>query len=315
MRLVITQTFENSPGENTMKVGLIGLGIMGAPMARNLLKAGFNLTVATRTPGKAEKFAAENSSLGNVKAVNTLAEVASLSEIIITMVTDSPDVIAVARGDKGVFAAAKPGSIIIDMSTISPQVTRELAEEARSKGLYWLDAPVSGGEKGAIEGTLTIMVGGDADALERARPALDALGKRITHFGPAGNGQSAKLCNQIMTAVNLLSVCEALTFGAKAGLDLATLHQALTGGAANSWSLEVLGKKMIERDFKPAFMVKLQQKDLRLVMDAANAGHTPLPAAALAHQLFAVVEAEGRGDDGTQSLLRVFEKMAGLNKE
>ncbi|MGH9836235.1 MAG: NAD(P)-dependent oxidoreductase [Blastocatellia bacterium] len=298
-----------------MQVGLIGLGIMGAPMARNLLKAGFPLTVATRTLGKAEKFAAENSSLGDVKAVSTPAEVAAASEIIVTMVTDSPDVVAVTRGDHGVFAAAKPGSIIIDMSTISPQVTRELAEEARSKGLFWLDAPVSGGEKGAIEGTLTIMVGGEAEALERARPTLNAMGKRITHFGPAGAGQSAKLCNQIMTAVNMLAVCEAMTFGAKAGLDLATLHQALTGGAANSWALEVLGKKMIERDFKPAFMVKLQQKDLRLVLDAANANHTSLPAAALAHQLFAVVEAEGRGGDGTQSLLRVFEKMAGLNKE
>jgi 3-hydroxyisobutyrate dehydrogenase len=305
----------NSPGEKIMNVGLIGLGIMGAPMARNLLKAGFNLTVATRTPGKAEKFAAENSALGDVKVARSPAQVAEASEIIVTMVTDSPDVAAVARGDEGIFAAAKPGAIIIDMSTISPQVTRELAEEARSKGLFWLDAPVSGGEKGAIEGTLTIMVGGDADALVRARPALEAMGKRITHFGPAGNGQSAKLCNQIMTAVNLLAVCEALTFGAKAGLDLTTLRQALTGGAANSWALEVLGKKMIERDFKPAFMVKLQQKDLRLVMDAANAGHTPLPAASLAHQLFAAVEAEGRGDDGTQSLLRVFEKMAGLNKE
>jgi 3-hydroxyisobutyrate dehydrogenase len=247
--------------------------------------------------------------------VNTPAEVAAASEIIVTMVTDSPDVVAVARGADGVFATAKPGSIIIDMSTISPQVTRELAEEARAKGLFWLDAPVSGGEKGAIEGALTIMVGGDVEALERALPSLNAMGKRITHFGPAGAGQSAKLCNQIMTAVNMLAVCEAMTFGAKAGLDLATLHQALTGGAANSWALEVLGKKMIERDFKPAFMVRLQQKDLRLVLDAANTNHTSLPAAALAHQLFAVVEAEGRGDDGTQSLLRVFEKMAGLNKE
>lgn len=298
-----------------MNVSLIGLGIMGAPMSRNLIKAGFNLTVATRTPGKAEKFAAENSSLGQVKAVNTAAEAAAGSEIIITMVTDSPDVVAVARGANGIFATSKHGSIIIDMSTISPQVTRELAEEAKAKGLHWLDAPVSGGEKGAIEGTLTIMVGGEAEALERARPALDAMGKRITHFGPAGSGQSAKLCNQIMTAVNMLAVCEALTFGAKAGLDLATLHQALTGGAANSWALEVLGKKMIERDFKPAFMVKLQQKDLRLVLDAANSGHTPLPAASLAHQLFAAVEAEGRGDDGTQSLLRIFEKLAGIERE
>ena len=298
-----------------MNVSLIGLGIMGAPMSRNLIKAGFNLTVATRTPGKAEKFAAENSSLGHVKAVNTAAEAAAGSEIIITMVTDSPDVVAVARGASGVFATARPGSIIIDMSTISPQVTRDLAEEAKAKGLHWLDAPVSGGEKGAIEGTLTIMVGGEAEALERARPALETMGKRITHFGPAGNGQSAKLCNQIMTAVNMLAVCEALTFGAKAGLDLATLHQALTGGAANSWALEVLGKKMIERDFKPAFMVKLQQKDLRLVLDAANSGHTPLPAASLAHQLFAAVEAEGRGNDGTQSLLRIFEKLAGIERE
>lgn len=294
------------------KVGLVGLGIMGAPMARNLLRAGFNLTVSTRTPGKAETFALENAALGNVKAAGSAAEVAAASEVVISIVTDSPDVAAVARGEKGIFAAAKPGTIIIDMSTISPQVTRALAEEAHTKGLHWLDAPVSGGEKGAIEGTLTIMVGGDPEALERARPVLGAMGKRITHFGPAGNGQSAKLCNQIMTAVNLLSVCEALTFGAKAGLDLATLHQALTGGAANSWALDILGKKMIERDFKPAFMVRLQQKDLRLVLEAADANHTALPAASLAHQLLAAVEAEGRGDDGTQSLLRVLERMSGI---
>jgi len=293
-------------------IGLIGLGIMGRPMARNLLKAGYSLTVATRTKGKAQSFVAENSEIGQVHAAATPADVARVSEIIITMVTDSPDVVAVARSDDGIFTGAKPGTIIIDMSTISPRITRELAEEARSKGLFWLDAPVSGGEKGAIEGTLTIMVGGENEALERARPVLAAMGKRITHFGPVGNGQSAKLCNQIMTAVNMLAVCEAMTFGAKAGLDPATLHQALIGGAANSWALEVLGKKMIDRDFKPAFMVRLQQKDLRLVLDAANNNHTPLPAASLAHQLFAIVEAEGRGDDGTQSLLRIFEQLAGL---
>lgn len=247
-----------------------------------------------------------------MRAVATAAEVAAASEVVVTMVTDSPDVVVVARGEQGLFSKARPGTIIIDMSTIAPQVTRELAAEAQTQSLSWLDAPVSGGEKGAIEGTLTIMVGGADEALERARPVLEAMGKRITHFGPAGAGQSAKLCNQIMTAVNMLAVCEALTFGAKAGLDPATLHQALTGGAANSWALEVLGKKMIERDFKPAFMVKLQQKDLRLVLDAANANHTPLPAASLAHQLFTIVEAEGRGDDGTQSLLRVFERLAGL---
>ncbi len=297
-----------------MQIGLIGLGIMGAPMARNLLRAGYSVTVATRTPGKASAFAKDNASLGTVKAVETPAEVAAASDIIITMVTDSPDVVAVARGAQGVFATAKPGSIIIDMSTISPQITQELAAEAKEKGLFWLDGPVSGGEKGAIEGTLTIMLGGDADALAKARPVLEAMGKRITHFGPAGNGQYAKLCNQILVAVNLLGVCEALTFGAKAGLDLATLHQALTGGAANSWALEVLGKKMIDRDFKPAFMVRLQQKDLRLVLGSASSNSIPLPAAGLAHQMFAAVEAEGRGDDGTQSLVRIFERLAGVEK-
>jgi len=228
------------------------------------------------------------------------------------MVTDSPDVAEVATGQEGLFASARPGTVIIDMSTISPAVTRDLAQEARGRGLEWIDAPVSGGEKGAIEGTLTIMVGGKKEALERVRPVLEAMGKRITYFGESGNGQSAKLCNQIMTGINILAVSEAFVFGQKAGLDLATLHQALTGGAANSWALEILGKKIIDGDFKPAFMVKLQQKDLRLVLDAARSSHTPLPGASLAHQLFASLEAEGRGDDGTQAMVQVIEKLAGL---
>ena len=295
-----------------MRIGFIGLGIMGAPMARNLLRAGFAVDVATRTEGKAERFAKENAGLGNVRALKTPSEVAAESDIVITMVTDSPDVIEVTRGESGVFRTARPGTTIIDMSTISPQVTRELAEEASSAKLNWLDAPVSGGEKGAIEGTLTIMVGGEKDALERARPVFEAMGKRITHFGPAGTGQSAKLCNQIMTAINLLSVCEAMVFGKKAGLDLATLHGALTGGAANSWALEVLGRKMIDQDFAPAFMVRLQQKDLRLVLEAARANNTPLVGASLVHQLLAAVEAEGNGEAGTQSLVRLIEKLAGI---
>lgn len=297
----------------TRQLGLVGLGIMGAPMARNLLKAGFTVTVATRSPGKAERFAAEASSLGRIAPVATAAEVAAASDMVITMVTDSPDVVEVARGEHGLFAGAQPGTVIIDMSTISPQITKDLAGEAKSLGLHWLDAPVSGGEKGAIEGTLTIMVGGDESVLETCRPVLMAMGKRITHFGPAGSGQSAKLCNQIMTAINLLAVSEAMVFGKKAGLDLATLHQALTGGAANSWALEVLGRKMIDRDFAPAFMVRLQQKDLRLVLEAAAANHTPLPGTSLVHQLLAAIEAEGRGDDGTQSLVRVVGKLAGLD--
>lgn len=295
-----------------MQVGFIGLGIMGQPMARNLLKAGFPLVVATRTPGKAAAFAQENAALGQVQAAATPAQVAAVCDIIVNIVTDTHDVVEVAYGETGLFASAKPGTIIIDMSTISPSVTRDLAAKASKQELFWLDAPVSGGEKGAIEGTLTIMVGGAPEGVVQAEPVLRAMGKRITHFGAPGNGQAAKLCNQIMVAVNLMAVCETMTFARKAGLDLSLLHQALTGGAANSWALDVLGKKMIDRDFKPAFMVKLQQKDLRLVMDAANRNHTALPAAGLAHQLLAAVEAEGRGDDGTQSLVRIFERLAGL---
>ena len=296
-------------------VGLIGLGIMGQPMARKLLRAGYQLTVATRQRGKAEAFAKENSHLGQVEAVETPAAVARNCRTIITMVTDTPDVEAVVRGQDGILTTAGPGSIIIDMSTISPRVTRELAAEAATREVHWLDAPVSGGEKGAIEGTLTIMVGGAETALEKVRPILEAMGRRITYFGPAGNGQAAKLCNQILVVGNLLAVCEALTFGAKSGLDLPTLHQALTGGAANSWALEVLGKKIIDRDFKPAFMVRLQQKDLRLVLDAAYENQTPLPTTALGHQLFSIIQGEGRGDDGTQSLARIFERMAGLESD
>lgn len=296
------------------KVGLIGLGIMGAPMARNLIKAGYPLTVSTRTEGKAERFAAEASALGEVRAAASAAEVAAASDVVIIMVTDSPDVIEVACGEQGIFAGAREGTTIVDMSTISPQVTRELAGEAAKRGLAWIDAPVSGGEKGAIEGTLTIMAGGEAEALARVRPVLEAMGKRITHLGPVGSGQSAKLCNQIMVAVNLLAVCETMVFARKAGLDLAALHGALTGGAANSWALEVLGRKMIDRDFAPAFMVKLQQKDLRLVLDAAQSSHTPLPGAALVNQLLSAVEAEGRETDGTQTLIRILERLAGLNE-
>jgi 3-hydroxyisobutyrate dehydrogenase len=296
-----------------MNLGLIGLGIMGAPMARNLVKAGFPLNVATKTPGKAAKFVAEMSSVGKVRSFETPAEVAEVSDVVVTMVTDSPDVVEVARGGHGLFAGSHRGQVVIDMSTISPEVTRQLASDAEALGLQWLDAPVSGGQKGAIEGTLTIMVGGPTDTLEKCRPVLAAMGKRITHFGPAGSGQSAKLCNQIMTAVNLLSVCEALVFGKKCGLDLSTLHEALTGGAANSWALEVLGRKMIDRDFAPAFMVRLQQKDLRLVFEAAESNHTALPGASLVHQLLTALEAEGSGDDGTQSLIKVIERMAGVS--
>jgi len=293
--------------EPIKRVGLIGLGIMGQPMVSNLMKAGFDVTVHSRTREKVEAMAKE----GATPADNS-AQVARDCQMVITMVSDSPDVELVAEGPDGIFEGAHSGLIIADMSTISPAVTRRLASKANELGCSWLDAPVSGGQAGAIAGTMTIMVGGDDEAFQRALPVFQAMGKRITHMGPSGDGQMTKLTNQIMVAINLLSVSEALVFAAKAGLDLDKLLEALTGGAANSWALEVLGRKMLKRDFAPAFMVRLQQKDLRLVSEAARDMHVPVVGAGLVNQLLTSLEAAGRGDDGTQALLNVLESMAGV---
>jgi len=287
-------------------IGLIGLGIMGQPMAANLLKGGFDVTVYSRTPTKV----AALQQLG-ANAATSPADVARRCEMVIIIVTDSSDVEEVAGGSQGVFAAARLGLIVADMSTISPAVTRKLAAEAATHGASWLDAPVSGGQAGAIAGTLTIMVGGETVAFERARPIFEAMGKRVTHIGPSGHGQTAKLCNQILVAVNLLAASEALVFGAKAGLDLDKLHSALSGGAGNSWAFETLGRKMLNRDFAPAFKVGLQQKDLRLVGEAARELKTPVVGAELVQQLLRALEAQGRSDDGTQALVTVLESLAG----
>jgi 3-hydroxyisobutyrate dehydrogenase len=295
-----------STGSDVRRVGVIGLGIMGRPMARNLLKAGFQVVVNSRTRAKVDALAAEGA-----QAADTPAEVAAAVDLVITMVPDSSDVALVAQGPAGLFAGARPGLVIVDMSTISPAVTRDLAREAAARGCAWLDAPVSGGEAGAIAGTLTIMVGGAPDVFARARPVFDAMGKRVTHIGPTGHGQTAKLCNQVLVAINLLGACEALVLGAKAGLDLDKLHAALSGGAANSWAFEKLGRKMLDRDFAPAFMVRLQQKDLRLVGEAARDVQSPVIGTELVQQLLRSLEAQGRGDDGTQALVTVLESLAG----
>jgi 3-hydroxyisobutyrate dehydrogenase len=286
-------------------VGFIGLGIMGRPMTRNLLKAGFDVTVHSRTRAKVDELAGEGA-----HAADSPAAVAEGADLVITMVPDSSDVELVARGPHGIFDTLRKGAIVADMSTISPSVTRALAADAASRGASWLDAPVSGGDSGAIAGTLTIMVGGDAAAFERARPVFQAMGKRITHIGPSGHGQTAKLCNQILVAVNLLATSEALVLAAKAGLDLDRLHQALSGGAGNSWSFENLGRKMLARDFAPAFMVRLQQKDLRLVGEAARELGSPVVGTSVVEQLLRALEASGRGDDGTQALVTVLESLA-----
>jgi 3-hydroxyisobutyrate dehydrogenase len=288
-------------------VGLIGLGIMGKPMARNLLKAGFPVTVYSRTRKRADDVQKLGAHVAGSPRV-----VGAESEIVITIVSDSPDVRSVILGVDGVIEGIREGSIVIDMSTISPHVTRDIAETLRAKGVDMLDAPVSGGEKGAIEGTLSIMVGGDAAVLERARPVLLAMGKTITHIGPNGMGQVCKLANQIAVGLHNLSISESLLFAAKAGADPEKVMLALQGGAANSWAFQVLAPKIIKRDFSPGFMVKLQQKDLRLVLEAARELHLPLPGTALAHQLYQAVETRGGGNEGNHALVKALEALAGI---
>ncbi len=290
----------------TTRIGFIGLGTMGAPMARNLAKAGFPLALCSRTPARTAALARE---LG-ARACDCPADVAAGSDVVVSCLPDSPEVEQVHLGDRGTAGAADAGAVIIDCSTIAAEAARSIGARLADAGVAFLDAPVSGGQKGAIEGTLTFFVGGEAAALEKARPVLAAMGKRITHLGPSGAGQLGKAANQILVAGTLMAVSEGIAFARKAGLPLAALHEALMGGAASSWMLDVLGKKMMDRDFKPAFAIKHQQKDLAIVLRTARENGVPLPGTALVHQLLSALEAQGRGEDGTQALLVLYEQMS-----
>jgi len=289
------------------RVGFIGLGIMGKPMARNLLKAGFPLTVYSRKRSAVEELMADGAT-----GASSSREVAKQSDIVITIVTDTPDVQEVILGENGVLAGFRPGGIIIDMSTISPTATREIAATTQNQEVDFLDAPVSGGEGGAIAGTLSIMVGGKEGTFATALPMLQAMGKNIIHVGGVGAGQLTKLCNQIAVAVTNLAMSEALIFGAKAGIDLSKMHQAISGGAAGSWQMTNLAPRVFQRDFSPGFMVKLQQKDLKLVLHEADQMRLALPATSLVHSLFNALETTGAGDEGTQALVKVLERLAGV---
>ncbi|MEM2402124.1 MAG: 2-hydroxy-3-oxopropionate reductase [Candidatus Bathyarchaeia archaeon] len=288
------------------RIGFIGLGVMGKPMAINLLRAGYPLTVWNRTRSKMDELIAMGAN-----GASSPREVAERSDVVITMVTDSPDVEEVILGPNGVIHGARPGLIVIDMSTISPKVTRKISEELAKKGVRMLDAPVSGGEKGAKEATLSIMVGGPRDVFEECLPIFEVLGKKITYMGPSGMGQTAKLCNQVICALNIQAVCEGLMLGAKAGLDVRKLLEAVSAGAASSWMLVNLGPKMIERDFKPGFKIRHQQKDLRLALELAAELGLPLPGTALVHQILRIAEAEGLGEEGTQAAIIAMERIAG----
>ena len=288
-------------------IGFVGLGIMGLPMAGHILDAGYPLTVYNRTRSKAEELGARGG-----KVADSPADVAAASTVIITIVSDSPDVEEVVAGPQGVMERISEDSVVIDMSTISPEVERQLDEQLRAKGCTLVDAPVSGGDVGARNATLAIMAGGDRAAFDRVQPILEVMGKTITYCGPVGNGQLTKLSNQILVAVTLLGVSEAVTFAKKNGLDAQVMIEAVKGGAAGSWQLSNLGPKIVDRDFAPGFMVDLIQKDLRLVLEAGAAGQVALPGTSMVNQLFRMAEAQGDGREGTQILAKAVEQLAGL---
>ncbi len=286
-----------------MKIGFIGLGIMGQPMAENLRKAGNEILAPERASLKPEARAA-------FTILPDAAAVAAAAEVVILMVPDTPDVERVLFGEGGVAAALKPGTLVIDMSSISPTATKEFAARVNALGCDYLDAPVSGGEVGARNAALTIMVGGPEAAFAKALPLFEAMGKNITLVGPNGAGQTTKVANQIIVALNIEAVAEALVFASKAGADPAKVRQALMGGFANSRILEVHAERMINRTFAPGFRIKLHQKDLNLALQSAKELGVALPNTASAQQLFSACAAmDGEGWDHS-GLVQAIEAMA-----
>jgi 3-hydroxyisobutyrate dehydrogenase len=292
----------------TLRVGFIGLGIMGGPMAQNILKAGFPLTVHNRTAARAEALRAAGAAVAS-----SPAEVARASDICLSCVSDTPDVLEVVLdGRRGIIAGAHPGLVAVDCSTVAPAAARRCHEALAARSAGFLDAPVSGGEVGAKQATLSIMVGGAKTDFERAMPVLSAMGKTITHCGGPGAGYLVKLCNQILGGLHLIAAAEALALAAAAEIDPAAMLQAVTSGAANSWILSNLGPKMMAGDDRPGFMIDYQLKDLRIAHDAAHELGVPLPGAALAETLFRAASAQGHGRDGTQAIYHVIRNLQGL---
>jgi 2-hydroxy-3-oxopropionate reductase len=287
-------------------VGFIGLGIMGRPMAKNLMEAGYELVLHNRSPEKAKELAKE----GNATAAENPREVAEACDIIITMLPDSPDVEAVVAGEGGVLGGIRDGALLVDMSTISPVVTKELAEKAREKGASMLDAPVSGGDVGAIEGALSIMVGGSEEDFERARPLFDVMGKVATHVGPIGAGQVVKACNQIVVALTIEAVSEALVLGSRGGVAPEKLVEALSGGLAGSAVMEAKKEKFFSHDFEPGFRIELHHKDLGIALAAGREYGVALPVTAIVDQMLEASKAKGRGDRDHSALLTLLEEAA-----
>ena len=287
-----------------VRIGFIGLGIMGKPMARNLLAAGFELTVHSRSPEPVDELVAAGATRGSDPA-----EVAAVADITITMLPDTPDVETVLVGSPGVIEGAASGSLVIDMSSIDPGATRTIAGAFEARGVAMLDAPVSGGERGAIDATLSIMVGGTDEAFRRAAPVFEALGNNVVHIGPSGAGQVAKACNQLVVAATIEAVAEALLLAERSGVDAAKVREALLGGFAGSKILEVHGQRMLDRSFAPGFRIRLHRKDARIVEEAAVATGTPIPSfTVVAEQLQQAVDA-GDGELDHSGLFVELERL------
>jgi 3-hydroxyisobutyrate dehydrogenase len=287
-------------------IGFIGLGIMGTPMAGRLLAAGHQVAVYNRTEARARPLGERGA-----RIARDPADAAAGAEYVISIVTDSPDAEAVLLGPRGAVEGAQPGALFVDMSTIAPAAARAIGSKLGARGIGFLDAPVTGGDVGARAGTLSILVGGAASALDRARPIFESLGKRITHCGPIGAGQAMKACNQILCALNLIGVVEALHLAEASGLDRQQLVEALSAGAGGSWALEKLGPRIAAGDFDPGFMIRLIQKDLRIVQAIASDAHLPLDGVTLAQENFSDNEAHGEGDLGTQAMWKVLARRRG----
>lgn len=293
-----------------MEVGFIGLGLMGRPMALNLIKAGHRVHVWSRRRASMEPLLAAGA--GDCESA---ADVARRAAVTISMVADAPDVEQVTLGPAGVAEAAGAGHIHIDMSTIAPAAAQSIAARLAARGVTALDAPVSGGEVGAIAGSLTIMAGGDADAFARVLPLLEAMGRSITRIGDAGAGQVAKACNQILTGVGVAAVAEALNFATRSGVNAGRVREALLGGFAYSRILENHGQRMLERNFKPGFKAWMHQKDMRIVMEEAHRLGLALPSAAATTQLFNAMVGSGLGEDDSVAVLKLLERMSGAAAE
>lgn len=289
------------------RLGFIGLGIMGSGMVANLLRAGFDVTVWNRTASRMEPLL----QLGASPAASP-ADVTERSDIVFICVGGTPDVETVVLGQHGVLAAARPGQLIIDHSTISPQATKEMGAALAEKGALMLDAPISGGSEGAKNGTLSIMIGGDEAQLERARPYLDVMGRTITHVGDLGAGQMVKLVNQILVVTTMQGIAEALVFAEAGGLDLDKTLAAVSGGAAASWALTNRAPQMTARDWRPGFTIDWQTKDVRLVLEAADQLGVALPSTSLIFQHYRALQATGLGGEGNHALIKAVERLADI---